>query len=144
MTMQLKTYNETLHDEFENLIDDLREKVMRNLKKTIKGKYHINYEINKIGGDYMEDTVIYKGKNFDVLINRMFGDNYSTKDTINIMLLQLFTTFPKYKKHPFIQIQRQYLAGYKPPPPRVYKRLEDGSKVLANPHLGPDLDTDDY
>ena len=46
MTMQLKTYNETLHDEFENLIDDLREKVMRNLKNA-KHKYHVNYEITQ-------------------------------------------------------------------------------------------------
>ena len=46
MTMQLKTYNETLHDEFENLIDDLREKVMRNLKNA-KHKYHVNYELTQ-------------------------------------------------------------------------------------------------
>ena len=36
--------NKTLHDQFENLIDDLREKVMRNLKNT-KHKYHVNDEI---------------------------------------------------------------------------------------------------
>jgi len=45
-TMELKTYNETLHDEFEKLIDDLREKVMRYLKNA-KHKFHVNYEITQ-------------------------------------------------------------------------------------------------